>query len=70
MRVESLGHGIVTDDLLTSEERARDLKQKPVWVLGTGEASSHTTMSEWDDFTRSPAYASGRLASTMCVNAS
>jgi len=33
-----------------------------VWVLGSGEAISHTTMSEWDDFTRSPAVRSGKLA--------
>ena len=26
-----------------------------MWVLGTGEATSHTTMSEWEDFTESPA---------------
>ena len=31
-------------------------------MLGTGEAISHTTMSEWDDFTESPATRSGRLA--------
>jgi len=57
--IRSDGGGAV---VLTTEERARDLAKKPVWVLGTGEAISHTTMSEWDDFTRSPAYASGRLA--------
>jgi acetyl-CoA acetyltransferase len=33
-----------------------------VWVLGTGEAVSHTTMSEWEDFTESPAVRSGSLA--------
>jgi acetyl-CoA acetyltransferase len=52
------GGGVV----LTSEERARDLNVRPVWVLGTGEAVSHTTMSEWDDFTESPAVRSGALA--------
>ena len=31
-------------------------------MLGTGEATSHTTMSEWDDFTESPAARSGPLA--------
>jgi acetyl-CoA acetyltransferase len=30
-----------------------------VWVLGTGEAISHTTMSEWEDFTESPCVRSG-----------
>jgi acetyl-CoA acetyltransferase len=48
--------------VLTSEERARDLPARPVWVLGTGEAISHTTMSEWEDFTESPAVRSGQLA--------
>jgi acetyl-CoA acetyltransferase len=33
-----------------------------VWVLGTGEAASHTTMSEWEDFTESPCVRSGKLA--------
>ena len=46
--IRSDGGGAV---VLTTEERARDLAKKPVWVLGTGEATSHTTMSEWDDFT-------------------
>ena len=40
----------------------RTLPRTPVWVLGTGEHVSHTTMSEWDDFTVSPAAVSGRLA--------
>ena len=57
--IRSDGGGAI---VLTSEERARDCAKAPVWVLGTGEATSHTTMSEWQDFTRSPAYASGRLA--------
>ena len=48
--------------VLTSEERVRDVRTPPVWVLGTGEAVSHTTMSEWDDFTESPAVRSGALA--------
>jgi acetyl-CoA acetyltransferase len=57
--IRSDGGGAV---VLTSEERARDLAKQPVWVLGTGEATSHTTMSEWDDFTESPAARSGPLA--------
>jgi acetyl-CoA acetyltransferase len=48
--------------VLTTEERARDCAKRPVWVLGTGEATSHTTMSEWEDFTESPAKRSGELA--------
>ncbi len=57
--IRSDGGGAV---VLTSEERARDCAKQPVWVLGTGEATSHTTMSEWDDFTQSPAVRSGKLA--------
>jgi acetyl-CoA acetyltransferase len=43
-------------------ERARDLAKRPVRVLGSGEAVSHTTMSEWTDFTESPAARSGAAA--------
>ena len=57
--IRSDGGGAV---VLTSEERARDLAQTPILVLGTGEASSHTTMSEWEDVTESPAYRSGKHA--------
>jgi acetyl-CoA acetyltransferase len=48
--------------VLTSEERARDCAKAPVWVLGTGEAASHVTMSEWEDYTESPCVRSGDLA--------
>ncbi|MFF4957374.1 thiolase C-terminal domain-containing protein [Streptomyces sp. NPDC001222] len=48
--------------LLVAEELVRDCRTAPVWVLGTGEHVSHTTMSEWPDFTVSPAAVSGRLA--------
>lgn len=48
--------------LLAAEEYVRDCRTAPVWILGTGEHVSHTTMSEWPDFTVSPAAASGRLA--------
>jgi acetyl-CoA acetyltransferase len=57
--IRSDGGGAV---VVTSSERARDLAKKPVEILGTGEASNVTTMSEWDDFTVSPAAFSGRLA--------
>ncbi|MBA2947129.1 thiolase C-terminal domain-containing protein [Streptomyces himalayensis] len=48
--------------LLAAEDYVRDCRTAPVWVLGTGEHVSHTTMSEWPDFTVSPAAVSGRLA--------
>jgi acetyl-CoA acetyltransferase len=57
--IRSDGGGAI---VLTSEERARDCASKPVWVLGTGEAISHTTMSEWLDFTESPCVRSGQKA--------
>ena len=57
--VRSDGGGAI---ILAGEERARDCARAPVWVLGTGEAVSHTTMSEWEDFTESPCVRSGEQA--------
>lgn len=57
--IRSDGGGAV---VVTSAARARDCAKTPVWILGTGEAVSHTTMSEWEDFTVSPAATSGPLA--------
>lgn len=54
--IRSDGGGAV---VVTSAARARDCAKTPVWILGTGEAVSHTTMSEWEDFTVSPAATSG-----------
>jgi len=48
--------------VLAAEEYVRDCRTAPVWVLGTGEHVSHAAMSEWEDFTVSPAEVSGRLA--------
>ncbi|MBD3579109.1 acetyl-CoA acetyltransferase [Streptomyces sp. KD18] len=48
--------------LLAAEDYVPDTAKRPVWILGAGTAVSHTTMSEWEDFTVSPAAASGRLA--------
>ncbi|MFI9720471.1 thiolase C-terminal domain-containing protein [Streptomyces sp. NPDC052396] len=45
--------------LLAAEEYAADAAKPPVWVLGTGTAVSHAALSEWPDFTVSPAAASG-----------
>lgn len=57
--IRSDGGGAV---IIAGEERARDCAKTPVWILGTGETISHTTMSEWEDFTESPAARSGPLA--------
>ncbi|MGI5398275.1 thiolase C-terminal domain-containing protein [Streptomyces sp. CA-135486] len=48
--------------LLAAEDYVPDTAKDPVWILGTGEYVSHSTMSEWEDFTISPAAVSGRLA--------
>ncbi|WP_242583790.1 acetyl-CoA acetyltransferase [Streptomyces sp. MST-110588] len=48
--------------LMVAEEYVRDLAKPPIWVLGSGTAVSHTTMSQWPDFTVSPAAVSGPTA--------
>src|SRR3954454_23221091 len=48
--------------LLAAEDLVADTARPPVWVLGSGTAVSHSAMSEWEDFTVSPAAASGRDA--------
>ncbi|MFI1150208.1 thiolase C-terminal domain-containing protein [Streptomyces sp. NPDC020817] len=48
--------------LLAAEDYVPDTAKEPVWILGSGTAVSHTTMSEWEDFTVSPAAVSGRMA--------
>ncbi|WP_433467054.1 acetyl-CoA acetyltransferase [Spirillospora sp. CA-128828] len=48
--------------ILAAADLVRDSARPPVWVLGTGEHVSHVTMSEWPDFTVSPAAVSGPLA--------
>jgi len=58
---------LVTDGggalILTSAARARDLPQKPVYVLGTGEAFESPLIDQMEDFTSSKAFhVSGRKA--------
>jgi acetyl-CoA acetyltransferase len=48
--------------ILTTEERARDLRKKPIRILGTGEAISHLHMSQWSDMPDLIAAQSGRRA--------
>jgi acetyl-CoA acetyltransferase len=48
--------------VLVAEDRVADLPAKPVWILGTGEATSHISMGQWADFTTGPAAAAGRMA--------
>lgn len=60
---------LVTDGagaiILTTLERARSLRQSPVVVLGHGEATSHLTISQMPDLTRTAAIESGRRAFAM-----
>lgn len=57
---------LVTDGggaiVLTTPERAKDLKQKPAYVLGTGEYISHSTITCMPDMTVSGAAHSGPIA--------
>lgn len=41
--------------VVTSVERAKDLKKKPIYVLGTGEGTAHWMVSMMRDFTTSDA---------------
>jgi acetyl-CoA acetyltransferase len=51
---------LVTDGggalILTSADRARDLPQKPVYILGTGESVETPMISQMEDFTSSRAF--------------
>ncbi|MHB8511892.1 MAG: acetyl-CoA acetyltransferase [Actinomycetota bacterium] len=60
--IRSDGGGAV---VLVAEDRVAGLKKKPVWVLGAAEQTSHHTMSEWEDFTESPARFSAERAFGM-----
>jgi acetyl-CoA acetyltransferase len=48
--------------LLTTRERARDLRKPPVFVLGAGGAQSHWQISEMPDFTSSAGVRAGAEA--------
>ena len=51
--------------VVTSLERAKDTKKKPVRLLGSGEATTHFTMANQPDLTTTPAAISGPLAMSM-----
>ena len=51
--------------VMTSSERARDLKHPPAYILGAGEAGSHLSMSQVPDFVSLPAKLSGEKAFKM-----
>lgn len=60
---------LVTDGggavVLTSADRARDLRGDPVYLLGVGEATSHRSISEMPDLTVTAATESGARAFAM-----
>jgi acetyl-CoA acetyltransferase len=51
--------------VVTSAERAKSLKKKPAWVLGTGEAHTHASLLNMPDLTQTPARHSGPRALAM-----
>ncbi|MEQ1774454.1 MAG: thiolase [Burkholderiales bacterium] len=51
--------------VMVRADRAKSLKQKPVYVLGTGESLSHANISSMPDFTVSAAVESGKQAYAM-----
>lgn len=60
---------LVTDGgaavVLTSAERARDLRPNPVYLLGTGEAINHRNISQMPDLTATEAARSSKRALDM-----
>ena len=56
--------------ILTSTERARDLRQPPAVVLGVGAAHWHREIAQMPDFTRTAASESGKRAYDMAGLAS
>mgnify|MGYP003309567693 FL=1 len=57
---------LVTDSgaaiIVTSADRARNLKKDPVWVLGAGEGHDHNIVSQMPDYTSTWARRSGPLS--------
>jgi acetyl-CoA acetyltransferase len=57
---------VVTDGgaalIMTTAERARDLRQKPIFVLGSATAQTHWNISQMPDFTTTAAATCGPLA--------
>ena len=60
---------LVTDGggavVVTTAERAKDLKTKPVYIRGYGESTTHATIAQMPDLTLTAAAASGKKAMEM-----
>jgi acetyl-CoA acetyltransferase len=60
---------LVTDGggaiIVTTAERAKDLKARPVYIRGYGEAQTHWTISQMPDLTETCAIQSGKAALKM-----
>ena len=51
--------------VVVGAERAHEFRKKPVWVLGSGEASTHQSLLGMPDLTQTPARYSGKAAFEM-----
>jgi acetyl-CoA acetyltransferase len=51
--------------IVTTAERAKNLRKKPVWVLGSGESHTHRSITGMPDLTVTPAKRSGERAFRM-----
>jgi acetyl-CoA acetyltransferase len=51
--------------IVTTAERARNLRKKPIWILGCGESHTHRSITGMPDLTMTPAKASGERAFRM-----
>ena len=51
--------------VVVGADRAREFKKKPVWVLGSGEATTHQSIANMPDLTQTPARYSGQRAFDM-----
>ncbi|HLB28326.1 MAG TPA: thiolase family protein, partial [Dehalococcoidales bacterium] len=51
--------------IVTTPERARNLKKKPVWILGYGERFTHNSITYMPDITVTPAVEAGKAALKM-----
>jgi acetyl-CoA acetyltransferase len=51
--------------IVVGAERAREFRRKPIWVLGSGEATTHQSLLGMHDITRTPARYSGKRAFQM-----